>query len=107
MIARPVGQQLSRVLGLVALLAAPAPTLAADLKIDWEQGFYPEEDQAITAVVAAYQQRTGKTVELNLYPEDDFAAKIVAKIDAGFGWPGSSNVAAPAENGKVTELPKP
>ena len=32
---------------------------------------------------------------------------IAAKIDAGFGWPGSSSVAAPAENGKVTELPKP
>lgn len=83
MIAKPVGQQLSRVLGLVALLGAPAPTLAADLKIDWEQGFYPEEDQAITAVVAAYQKDTGKTVELNLYPQDDFAAKIVPMIEAG------------------------
>ena len=26
---------------------------------------------------------------------------------AGLGWPGSSRVAAPAENGKVIELPKP
>ncbi len=32
---------------------------------------------------------------------------IAAKIEAGFGCPGSSSVAAPAENGKVTELPKP
>src|SRR4051794_38513396 len=32
---------------------------------------------------------------------------IAAKIDAGFGCPGNSSVAAPAEKGKVTELPKP
>src|SRR6202140_3388430 len=32
---------------------------------------------------------------------------IASKIAAGFGWPGSSSVAAPAENGKVMELPKP
>src|ERR1700688_5145533 len=32
---------------------------------------------------------------------------IASKIAAGFGWPGSSSVAAPAENGKVIELPKP
>jgi hypothetical protein len=32
---------------------------------------------------------------------------IAAKIAAGFGWPGSSSEVAPAQNGKVTELPKP
>ena len=32
---------------------------------------------------------------------------IASKIAAGFGWPGSSSVAAPTENGKVTALPKP
>src|SRR5260370_13575125 len=31
---------------------------------------------------------------------------IASKIAAGFGWPGSSSVAAPAENGKVMELAK-
>ena len=32
---------------------------------------------------------------------------IASKIAAGFGWPGSSSVVAPTENGKVMELPKP
>ena len=32
---------------------------------------------------------------------------IASKIVAGLGWPGSSSVAAPTENGKVTALPKP
>ena len=45
--------------------------LAADLKIVWEEGFYPEEDQAIEAVVAAYEQETGKDVELTIYSQDD------------------------------------
>jgi multiple sugar transport system substrate-binding protein len=83
MITKPSRQQLARALGIAALLAAPAPALAADLTIAWEQGFYPEEDQAIAAVVAAYQQETGKTVELSFYPQDDIAAKAVAMLDAG------------------------
>jgi multiple sugar transport system substrate-binding protein len=57
--------------------------LAADLRIAWEQGFYPEEDQAIAAVVAAYQQQTGNAVELTLYPQDDLMAKVVPMINAG------------------------
>src|SRR5580698_5960350 len=32
---------------------------------------------------------------------------MVSKIAAGLGWPGSSSVAAPDENGKVIELPNP
>ena len=37
----------------------------------------------------------------------DEIVSIASKIAAGFGWPGSSSVAAPTENGKVMELPKP
>ena len=83
MITNPSRQLVTRALGLVALLAAPAPALAADLSIAWEQGFYPEEDQAIKAIVAAYQQETGKAVELTLYPQDDLAPKVVSRVDAG------------------------
>ena len=76
-------QQLARALGLIALLAAPASALAADLRIEWEAGFYPEEDKAIEAVVAAYQQTTGKAVELDFHTQDDLAAKVLPMIDAG------------------------
>jgi hypothetical protein len=55
-------QQLLRALALSALLALPLPALAADLTIAWEEGFYPEEDRAIEAVVLAYEQATGKDV---------------------------------------------
>jgi multiple sugar transport system substrate-binding protein len=75
-------QQLSRALGLTALLAAPASALAADLRIEWEAGFYPEEDKAIEALVTAYQQTTGKAVELAFYAQDDLAAKVLPMIDA-------------------------
>jgi multiple sugar transport system substrate-binding protein len=78
-----IRQQLVRGLGILTLLTAPAPALAADLKIVWEQGFYPEEDQAILAVVAAYQEETGKGVELVFYPQDDLAAKVLPMIGAG------------------------
>lgn len=57
-------QQLSRALAISALCAVPLPTLAADLTIAWEEGFYPEEDKAIEAVVLAYEQASGKDVEL-------------------------------------------
>ena len=59
-----ISRQLSRAVAISTLLASPLPALAADLRIVWEQGFYPEEDQAIEAVVAAYEQATGTDVEL-------------------------------------------
>ena len=37
----------------------------------------------------------------------EVATDYAAKIAAGFGWPGSSSVAAPTEKGNVIELPKP
>ena len=57
--------------------------LAADLKIVWEEGFYPEEDKAIEAVVAAYEQESGKDVELTFYSQDDVLEKMLAALDSG------------------------
>jgi multiple sugar transport system substrate-binding protein len=75
-----------RLLGFVmltTLLAVAFPAAAADLRIVWEEGFYPEEDKAIEAVVAAYEQATGSDVELTFYPQDDLAAKVLPALDAG------------------------
>jgi multiple sugar transport system substrate-binding protein len=80
---KPNQQQFPRILGVVALVALPLPVLAADLTIAWEEGFYPEEDKAVEALVAAYEQETGQDVELTFYPQDDVANEMLAALDAG------------------------
>jgi multiple sugar transport system substrate-binding protein len=76
-------QQLPRALGTMALLIAPLPALAADLTIAWEEGFYPEEDKAIEAVVANYEKDTGKDAELTFYSQDELTDKVFAALEAG------------------------
>ena len=71
------------VLALSTLLGAPLPVLAADLRIVWEEGFYPEEDKAFEAVIAAYEQESGKGVELTFYSQDDVLEKMLAALDSG------------------------
>ncbi len=65
-----------------ALMLAPLAARAADLVIWWEKGSYPEEDRAVEEVVAAFEQKTGKDVELVFWPDADFP-KIVAALAAG------------------------
>jgi multiple sugar transport system substrate-binding protein len=36
----------------------------ADLVVWWEKGFYPQADEAVAEIVAAFEQKTGKQVEL-------------------------------------------
>lgn len=80
---QPISRRLSAVLALSTLLAVPLPASAADLVIAWEEGFYPEEDKAIEAVVAAYEQETGQDVELTFYPQDEIIDEVLAMLDAG------------------------
>jgi hypothetical protein len=42
----------------------PLVARAADLVVWWEKGFYPAEDAAVRELVAAFEKKTGKTVEL-------------------------------------------
>ena len=59
-----------RVVVLAAVLAmAPLGAKAADLVVWWEQGFYPEEDEAVREIIAAFEQETGKQVELAFHPQ--------------------------------------
>jgi multiple sugar transport system substrate-binding protein len=80
---QPNPRRLPGVLALSTLLAAPLPALAADLTIAWEEGFYPEEDKAIEAVVAAYEQETGKDVQLTFYPQEEVIDEALAALNAG------------------------
>jgi multiple sugar transport system substrate-binding protein len=79
----PIPRTLPCALAISTLLASPLPALAADLRIFWDQGFYPEEDAAIEAVVAAYEQKSGKDVELTFYSQDEVLDKTLAALDAG------------------------
>jgi multiple sugar transport system substrate-binding protein len=67
----------------VALVLAPIGTRAADLVVWWEKGYYAQEDEAVREIVAAFQQKTGKQVELVLFDEEEQAKAITAELDAG------------------------
>ena len=62
---------------------APLGARAADLVVWWDKGYYPEEDEAVREIVAAFEQKTGKQVELVLHPAQELPDKLVAAVEAG------------------------
>jgi multiple sugar transport system substrate-binding protein len=73
-----------------ALLIAPLGVKAADLVVWWDEGYYAEEDAAVREIIAAFEQETGKEVELTFHPDTEFAGKLVSAVEAGqppdFAW---------------------
>ena len=58
---------MSRITGAILgalLVLAPLGAEAADLVVWWEEGYYAEEDEAIREIVTAFEQESGKQVEL-------------------------------------------
>jgi multiple sugar transport system substrate-binding protein len=70
---------------LVTFLISTAPlgAQAADLVVWWDEGYYAEEHEAVREITAAFEQDTGKQVELALFPQEDLPGKIEAAIEAG------------------------
>ena len=69
---------------LATMLAiAPLGAKAADLVVWWEQGSNPEEDAAVKEIIAAFEQETGKKVELVLHRKRSSRPDLVAAIEAG------------------------
>jgi ABC-type glycerol-3-phosphate transport system substrate-binding protein len=67
-----------------AMLAImPLGANGADFVVWWEQGFYPEEDKADRETIAAFEQKTGKQVELVFHDQADLPDKVQAAIEAG------------------------
>ncbi|MCE3248556.1 MAG: ugpB, partial [Geminicoccaceae bacterium] len=66
-----------------ALILAPLGARGADLEVWWEQGFYAQEDEAVAEIIAAFEQNTGKRVELEQPSQDDIEAKVLAALEAG------------------------
>jgi multiple sugar transport system substrate-binding protein len=69
------------VLAAVLLLMAPCAQ-AADLVVWWEKGFYAQEDEALEEIIAAFEQKTGKQVELVFHEPAEAPDKIVAALEA-------------------------
>jgi multiple sugar transport system substrate-binding protein len=65
------------------LILAPFGARAADLVVWWEKGFYPQEDEAVAEIIAAFEQKTGKDVELAFYPQADIPTQIDEALAAG------------------------
>ena len=70
------------VLAAVVFLA-PVGARAADLVVWWEKGFNPEEDAAVREIIAAFEQETGKQVELDQPSQNDIETKAEAGVSAG------------------------
>ena len=68
------------VLAAAVVLAAPGAK-AADLVVWREQGYNAQEDEAVSEIVAAFEQNTGKQVELVLYSYQE-ADKALAVDEA-------------------------
>jgi multiple sugar transport system substrate-binding protein len=74
----------SRTAVLAAMFAiTPVSGQAADLVIWWDEGYYPEEREAVEEIVAAFEQDTGKQVELVFYSQDELPDKISATFEVG------------------------
>jgi ABC-type glycerol-3-phosphate transport system substrate-binding protein len=49
-----------------AVAFAPLGVQAADLVVWWEKGYDDQENEAVREIIAAFEQDTGKQVELEL-----------------------------------------
>jgi multiple sugar transport system substrate-binding protein len=67
----------------IALALAPVSASSADLVVWWEKGFYEQEDEAVAEIVAAFEQDTGKEVELVHHSNEELPEQLVAALEAG------------------------
>ena len=66
-----------------ALALVPLGAHAADLVVWWEKGYYAQADEAVAEIVAAFEQETGKQVELFQPTQDELFDKTEGALDAG------------------------
>nr|MDJ0703571.1 ABC transporter substrate-binding protein [Leptolyngbyaceae cyanobacterium MO_188.B28] len=51
--------------------------------IYWNQGFYPEEDQALEQVITEWEAETGIQVQLSFYSSDDILNQTAIALESG------------------------
>jgi multiple sugar transport system substrate-binding protein len=76
-------QGLSPVFLGAAIAMAPLGAHAADLVVWWEKGLYAQEDEAVAETIAAFEQESGKQVELTYFPITELPDRIEAALKAG------------------------
>jgi multiple sugar transport system substrate-binding protein len=64
------------------LALAPCGARAADLVIWWDKGFYAQEDEALHETIAAFEQKSGKQVQLIFYPLEELPDRVAAALAA-------------------------
>ena len=67
----------------VALVMSPLGARAADLVVWWDEGRYAEEGEAVREIIAAFEQDTGKQVELVFHTEDEHPKALAAALADG------------------------
>jgi multiple sugar transport system substrate-binding protein len=81
--------QVRAILLAAALALVPLSARAADLVVWWEKSFYPEQDQAIAELVAAFEGKTGGNVDLVRIRRDarmEVEAALEARQPPDFLW---------------------
>ena len=56
---------------------------AADLVVWWDKGYYSEEDTALAEIIAGFEAKSGKKVELVQHLQWELLGKVEAAIGAG------------------------
>jgi multiple sugar transport system substrate-binding protein len=65
-----------------AIMMAPLGAEAADFVVWWEKGVHAQEDEAVREIIAAFEQDSGKQVELSFDPMEKLPGKIEAALEA-------------------------
>jgi multiple sugar transport system substrate-binding protein len=97
----------------VALILAPLSARGADLVVWWEKGFYDQADEAVTEIIAAFEQDTGREVELVQPGHDEIFDEVQAAVAAGrppdflFAYYGERWIAQYAYEDRLADLAGP
>jgi multiple sugar transport system substrate-binding protein len=103
-------QALVPVLVAAVLAMAPLGAKAADLVVWWDEGYYPEEHEAVREIIAAFEQESGKQVELVFHPEGEHPEAIVAALgtdeppDFAFGFRVGNYITEWASDDRLADL---
>ena len=71
------------ILFAAALVLTPLCARGADLVVWWEEGFYPQADEAVAEIVAAFEQGSGKKVELVLHGQYEMSDQAQTALETG------------------------
>jgi ABC-type glycerol-3-phosphate transport system substrate-binding protein len=76
----------------------------------WEKGYYDQEDEVVRETITAFEQETGKKVELVFQEQADFPSKVDAALATGrppdfaFGFLLADYIGPGARDGQLANL---